>query len=95
MTVANNTFPDVTADAILAEDRTNLMPVARAKSNKPADADRVNRDRLNYDRVIEASAGMLWWRVIPATTESLSSPSQRLASTAGHRARRGGRGVRM
>jgi len=33
MTVANNTFPDVTADAILAEDRTNLMPVARAKSN--------------------------------------------------------------
>jgi AraC family transcriptional regulator of adaptative response/methylated-DNA-[protein]-cysteine methyltransferase len=61
MTVANNTFPDVTADAILAEDRTNLMPVARAKSNKPADADRVNRDRLNYDRVIE---GQCWDAVV-------------------------------
>ncbi len=54
MTVANNTFPDVTADAILAEDRTKLMPVARAKSNKLADADRLNHSRLIDDQFWDA-----------------------------------------
>jgi AraC family transcriptional regulator of adaptative response/methylated-DNA-[protein]-cysteine methyltransferase len=56
MTIANNTFPDVTADAILAEDRTNLMPVARAKSNKLAHADRLNDDRAIDDQFWDAVA---------------------------------------
>jgi|CZKJ01.1.fsa_nt_gi AraC family transcriptional regulator of adaptative response/methylated-DNA-[protein]-cysteine methyltransferase len=35
MTLANNAFPDVTANAILAEDATTPMTVARANSPKP------------------------------------------------------------
>ena len=54
MTLANNAFPDVTANAILAEDATTPMTVARANPPKPGNTQssdvRPNEDRPNEDR---------------------------------------------
>ena len=60
MTIANHTFPYVTADAILAEDGSSPMRVARDKSNQLADSQRwdavLARDNGNDGKFVFAVA---------------------------------------
>ena len=49
MTIANHAFLEMSSNAILAEDGTSPMPVARAKSNQPAEI-RINADYRSEER---------------------------------------------
>jgi AraC family transcriptional regulator of adaptative response/methylated-DNA-[protein]-cysteine methyltransferase len=60
MTLTNMTFPGITADAILAEDATLLMPAAHSNSTKPADLQPTNvqaSDDRRWNAVVARDSG--------------------------------------